>query len=115
MSDTYRKIHKVFDEDAKTSGSSWVKAIASVTIGDDFCRPWRQGAGRIKSADIVVMPATKYKDRYQDTFHPINREARANITSVVLDAYTKYLSQGTHSARAANPKTGEAQDMTQAM
>ena len=108
------KIHKVFDEDAKTSGGSWVKAIASVTIGDDFAvHGVKVLAG--SNGDIVVMPATKYKDRYQDTFHPINREARANITSVVLDAYTQYLSQGTHSARAAIPKTGEAQDMTQTM
>lgn len=64
------KIHKVFDEDAKTSGSSWVKAIASVTIGDDFAvHGVKVLAG--SNGDIVVMPATKYKDRYQDTFHPI--------------------------------------------
>ena len=108
------KIHKVFDEAAKTTGGSWVKAIASVTIGDDFAvHGVKVLAG--SNGEMVVMPATKYKDRYQDTFHPINREARTKITNVVLDAYARYLSQDTRPSQAALLKAGVPQDMTQVM
>ena len=107
------KIHKVFDEGK-------VKAIASVNIGDDFTV---HGVKVLAGAngDAVVMPSTKHKDRYQDTFHPINREARAQITGVVLDAYVQYLSQEKLPTQRASPaqgtlpSQGEPQDMAQAM
>ena len=101
------KIHKVFD-------SGPVKAIASVTIGDDFAV---HGVKVLAGAngDTVVMPSTKHKDRYQDTFHPINREARAQITDVVMDAYAQYLSQGSHPSQGMPSSQGESQNMAQAM
>ena len=71
------KIHKVFDEDVRSTGGSWVRAIASVNIGNDFVvHGVKVLAGT--NGDTVVMPATKYKDKYQDTFHPINRKQRTN-------------------------------------
>lgn len=101
------KIHKVFDEGK-------VKAIASVNIGGDFAV---HGVKVLAGAngDAVVMPSTKHKDRYQDTFHPIHREARAQITGVVLDAYAQYLSQGTLPSQETLPPHGEPQDVAQAM
>lgn len=79
------KIHKVFDEGK-------VKAIASVNIGDAFAV---HGVKVLAGAngDAVVMPSVKYKDKYQDTFHPINREAREQINNTVLDAYHQFVSQ----------------------
>ncbi len=101
------KIHKVFD-------SGPVKAIASVSIGGDFAV---HGVKVLAGAngDTAVMPSTKHKDRYQDTFHPINREAREQITSVVLDAYVQYLSQVTLPTKETVSMQSEPQDMAQAM
>ncbi|MFA6731102.1 MAG: SpoVG family protein [Candidatus Izemoplasmatales bacterium] len=101
------KIHRVFD-DGK------VKAIASVNIGDDFAV---HGVKVLtgENGDVVVMPSTKYKDRYQDTFHPINREAREQITGIVLDAYAQYLSQGTLPSQKPPPQQSEPQDIAQAL
>ena len=93
------RIHKVFD-------TGTVKAIASVNIGEDFTVHGVKVLTGTKS-DSVVMPSTKYKDKYQDTFHPINREAREQINGVVMDAYQQYLSQG-------SPQS-EPENMAQAM
>lgn len=95
------KIHKVFDQGK-------VKAIASVNIGDAFAV---HGVKVLAGAngDTVVMPSTKYKDKYQDTFHPISCEAREQINGVVLDAYQQYLSQGSHPSQDNSP------DMAQTM
>ena len=95
------KIHKVFD-------TGTVRAIASVNIGDAFAV---HGVKVLTGAngDNVVMPSTKYKDKYQDTFHPISREAREQINGVVLDAYQQYLSQGSHPSQDNSP------DMAQTM
>ena len=93
------KIHKVFD-------SGTVRAIASVNIGDSFAVHGVKVLTGSKG-DSVVMPSTKYKDKYQDTFHPINREAREQINGVVMDAYQQYLSQ-------VSPQC-ESQDMAQTM
>jgi len=95
------KIHKVFD-------SGPVKAIASVNIGDAFAVHGVKVLAGSKG-DSVVMPSTKHKDKYQDTFHPISREAREQINNTVLDAYAQYLSQD------KLPTQGEPQDMAQAM
>lgn len=89
------KIHRVFDEGK-------VKAIASVNIGDAFAVHGVKVLAGSKG-DSVVMPSTKYKDKYQDTFHPINREAREQINSTVLDAYQQFISQS------------ESKDMAQTM
>ncbi len=108
------KIHKVFDEDVRSTGGSWVRAIASVNIGNDFVvHGVKVLAGT--NGDTVVMPATKYKDKYQDTFHPINREAREQITSVVLDAYTRYLTLENPVPKDQVAETSEPQSMTQVM
>lgn len=108
------KIHRVFDQPDKDSNSFWVKAIVSVNIGDDFAvHGVKVLAGT--NGDIVVMPSTKHKDKYQDTFHPINREARAQITDVVLNAYAQYLEQGRESPQKSTPQQSDPQDMAQAM
>lgn len=103
------KIHKVFNEGSK------VRAIASVTIGDAFAV---HGVKVLESAKgdmspnnsfAVVMPSSKYKDKYRDIFHPISRESREQISSAVLDAYRQFLSQGTLPSQKNSP------DMDQTM
>ena len=100
------RIHKVFD-------TGTVKAIASVNIGDSFTVHGVKVLAGSKG-DSVVMPSTKYKDKYQDTFHPIKREAREQINSVVMDAYQQYLAQGAPTPQESYSPQGD-QDMVQAM
>ena len=94
-------IHKVFD-------TGTVKAIASVTIGDMFAVHGVKVLAGPKG-DSVVMPSAKYRDRYQDTFHPISREAREQINSTVLDAYRQFLLRMDVRMQSASP------DMAQTM
>ena len=78
------KIHKTFDEGK-------VKAIASLTIDDCFAV---HGIKVIegKNGTYVVMPSTKYKDEYRDTFHPISKDARKQIEDIVMSAYEQTIS-----------------------
>jgi stage V sporulation protein G len=93
------KIHKVFD-------TGVVKAIASVNIDDAFAVHGVKVLSG-KNGDNVVMPSVKHNDKYQDTFHPISREAREQISTAVLDAYRECL--------ARQPSHEDTLAMSQAM
>jgi len=98
------KIHKVFD-------SGTVRAIASVNIGDSFAVHGVKVLTGSKG-DSVVMPSVKYKDKYQDTFHPISREARELISNTVLDAYRQFFLQG---PQTMSSERDDPYDMAQAI
>jgi len=87
------KIHKTFDEGK-------VKAIASLTIDDAFAV---HGIKVLEgnNGDQIVMPSTKYKDEYHDTFHPISKDARAKVNDTVLSAYEMHLAQNQSAKESA--------------
>lgn len=68
-----------------------MKAVASITIDDEFV------VHDIKVVEgekglFIAMPSRRAADgEYRDIAHPINSETRANIQSLVLDAYEKVL------------------------
>lgn len=78
-------IHKTYDDPDKK-----LKAIASVTLGGAFAV---HGLSVYDGQNglYVKMPATKYKDEYNDTFHPITKESRQELSDCVLDAYEQKL------------------------
>jgi stage V sporulation protein G len=86
------KIHKVFDSRQRAESGSCVKAIASINIDDAFAI---HGVKVLegKNGDSVVMPSTKYKDKYQDIAHPISVTARSQLNEAVLTVYENYISQ----------------------
>ena len=68
-----------------------LKAVASITIDDDFV------VHDIKVVEgenglFIAMPTRKAADgEYRDIAHPINSATRSNIQEIVLDAYEKVL------------------------
>lgn len=82
MNITDVRIRKV-DSDGK------MKAIASITIDDEFV------IHDIKIIDgekgmFIAMPSRKSGDgEYRDIAHPISTKVRENLQSMILDAYEK--------------------------
>lgn len=70
-----------------------LKAVASITIDDDFV------VHDIKVVEgekglFIAMPSRKAADgEYRDIAHPINSATRSNIQEIVLDAYEKVLAE----------------------
>ena len=70
-----------------------LKAVASITIDDDFV------VHDIKVVEgekglFIAMPSRKAADgKYRDIAHPINSATRSNIQEIVLDAYEKVLAE----------------------
>ena len=77
------------------------KAVASITIDDDFV------VHDIKVVEgekglFIAMPSRKAADgEYRDIAHPINSATRSNIQEIVLDAYEKVLMEEPAEAPAA--------------
>ena len=75
----------------KMMKESNLKAVASITIDDDFV------VHDIKVVEgekglFIAMPSRKAADgEYRDIAHPINSATRSNIQEIVLDAYEKVL------------------------
>lgn len=82
-----------------------VKAVASITIADDFAF---HGVKVIESKNglFVSMPQSKYtkdgKQKYSDVCHPISSEARAELNSVVLKAYEEQLETSANKTQNAD-------------
>ena len=81
------KIRLIAKEDSK------LKAVASIVIEDSIAlhdiKVIENDAGM-----FIAMPAKKTESgTYRDIVHPINKETRDNLTSVVLEAYNKALSE----------------------
>ena len=78
-----------------------LKAVASITIDDDFV------VHDIKVVEgekglFIAMPSRKAADgEYRDIAHPINSATRSNIQEIVLDAYEKVLMEEPAEAPAA--------------
>ena len=83
-----------------------LKAVASITIDDDFV------VHDIKVVEgekglFIAMPSRKAADgEYRDIAHPINSETRSSIQEIVLDAYEKVLAE--EPAEAAPAAEAEA-------
>ena len=73
-----------------SSETDKVKATVSVTIDGSYAV---HGIKILETAKglAVVMPNKKIGDKYYDTFHPVNSEARALISNVVLNAFDNAL------------------------
>jgi len=69
-----------FDGDSKT------KAFVDIAIGDFIIKGLRILAG--KKGLFLGMPQEKAKDgNWYNAFYPVTKEARQNLTEVVLAAY----------------------------
>lgn len=70
---------------------SVVKGIASITIDDCFViHDLKILEG--ESGLFIAMPSKKMQDgTYRDVAHPINRETRKYVESVIIDEYNKML------------------------
>lgn len=69
-----------FDGDSKT------KAFVDIAIGDFIIKGLRVLAG--KKGLFLGMPQEKAKDgNWYNAFYPVTKEARENLTNVVLAAY----------------------------
>ena len=69
-----------FDNDSK------IKAFADIAIGDFIVKGLRILAG--KKGLFLGMPQDKAKDgNWYNSFYPATKEARQDLTSVVLAAY----------------------------
>ena len=85
----------------KMMKESNLKAVASITIDDDFV------VHDIKVVEgekglFIAMPSRKAADgEYRDIAHPINSATRSNIQEIVLDAYEKVLMEEPAEAPAA--------------
>ena len=90
----------------KMMKESNLKAVASITIDDDFV------VHDIKVVEgekglFIAMPSRKAADgEYRDIAHPINSATRSNIQEIVLDAYEKVLME--EPAPAEAPAAEEA-------
>ncbi|MEG1846021.1 MAG: SpoVG family protein [Oscillospiraceae bacterium] len=76
------KIVKRFSDTEK------VRAIANVVFEDSLAL---HGVKIINGIDdvFIAMPNRKIGDEYKDVFHPINSNARAEISKVILSAYNE--------------------------
>ena len=72
------------------SDTDKVKATVSVTIDGSYAV---HGIKILETVNglAVVMPSKKIGEKYYDTFHPVNSEARAKLVDVVLTEYGKAL------------------------
>lgn len=101
------KIDKLID-----SPDGKLKAIASANIGDfavHGIRVYESEKGLFAS-----MPSTSYTDahgekHYEDTFHPVTKEAREQLCGAILDEYKNALTQ------SETAKETEAQTQTQSV
>jgi len=70
----------------RLDGDSKTKAFADITIGDFIVKGLRILTG--KKGLFLGMPQEKSKDgNWYNTFYPATKEARQNLTEVVLAAY----------------------------
>ena len=78
------KIVKTFPQSVK------LKAFADLRIENCFAIHGLKVIDSEKGM-FVAMPSTKAGDGYQDIFHPITKEARDQVTSLVLSEYERHL------------------------
>ncbi len=81
------KIRKLFDDDGT------MKAVASVTFDNELAL---HDVKVIYANEklFIVMPSRKNADgTYRDVVHPINRDFREKLSSAVIDAYHKAISE----------------------
>jgi len=77
----------------KIESDSKMRAVASITIDDEFV------VHDIKIIDgdkgmFIAMPSRKTGDaEYRDIAHPINSQVRDNMQKIILDAYNKMLDE----------------------
>lgn len=77
----------------KIESDSKMRAVASITIDDEFV------VHDIKIIDgekglFIAMPSRKIGDaEYKDIAHPINTEVRERMQTTILDAYHKMLEE----------------------
>ena len=77
----------------KIESDSKMRAVASITIDDEFV------VHDIKIIDgekglFIAMPSRKIGDaEYKDIAHPINTEVRERMQTTILDAYQKMLEE----------------------
>lgn len=76
------------------STNSKTKAVASVTVNDEFVikgiKMYESASGNLD----IVMPARKFGNEYQDVVFPITAEAREQMKQAVLSAYTELVKSG---------------------
>ena len=77
----------------KIESDSKMRAVASITIDDEFV------VHDIKIIDgekgmFIAMPSRKTGDaEYRDIAHPINSEVRENMQNIILETYNKMLEE----------------------
>jgi len=70
----------------RLDGESKVKAFADVSIGSFIVKGVKVLEG--KNGLFISMPQEKSKDgKWYDTFFPSTKEARKNLSELVLEAY----------------------------
>jgi len=70
----------------RLEGESKVKAFADVAIGDFIVKGLRVVQGQ--KGLFLSMPQEKSKDgKFYNTFLPVTKEARQNLSEIVLAAY----------------------------
>ena len=70
----------------RLDGESKVKAFADVSIGNFIVKGVKVLEG--KNGLFISMPQEKSKDgKWYETFFPSTKEARKNLTDLVLEAY----------------------------
>ncbi|MBM3249405.1 MAG: septation protein spoVG [Candidatus Omnitrophica bacterium] len=80
--DTELKVVRLY----RYEGDSKVKAFCDVAIGDFIVKGLRLVQG--KDGLFLSMPQEKSKDgKWYDTFLPLTKEARQNLSEIVLAAY----------------------------
>jgi stage V sporulation protein G len=89
-----------------------VKAIASITIDDDFVvHDLRVVEG--ERGLFVAMPSRKLPSgNFRDVAHPINSETREMIQNVVLEEYRRFLetSQGREVSQGTSSESSKISD-----
>lgn len=82
----------MFLSDGNTNSKT--KAVASITVNDEFVikgiKMYESSAGNLD----IVMPARKFGNDYQDVVFPITTEAREQMKQAVLSAYTELVKSG---------------------
>lgn len=101
-------IHKTYDDPNRK-----LKAIASVTLDGSYAV---HGLSVYDGQNglYVKMPATKYKDEYNDTFHPVTKEARRELFDCVLGAYEQTLGEQDNLTEGEAEEAPEQEEETEA-
>ena len=82
MEDLNLKVVRLY----RFNGDSKTKAFVDIAIGDFIIKGLRILAG--KKGLFLGMPQEKAKDgNWYNAFYPVTKEARQNLTDVVLAAY----------------------------